>query len=196
MSIRHNDLRDFTAELLEEAYNDVAVEPLLTPLTGERFNYRSANTEDQARLDVSARGVWVKGTRAFFDVRVFNPLAHTYAKSSIKAAHKNNENAKKREYNERILNIEQGSFTPLVFSCLGGMGVEGMNFYNRVAEKIAEKRKIEPSQAKAWLRTKLSFSLLRTTNLCIRGSRTKLPEAEPLREINIEMAILDSRINE
>ena len=54
---------------------DVAVEPLLTPLTGEHFRYRTANTDDGARPDVSARGVWTRGSRAFFDLRVFNPLA-------------------------------------------------------------------------------------------------------------------------
>ena len=109
--LRHNDLRDFTAEILDEIYNDVAVEPLLNPLTGERFNYKTAITEDHARLDLSARGVFVKGSRAFFDLRVFNPLAQFYSKSTIKAAHKTNENMKKREYGERVLQVEQGSFT-------------------------------------------------------------------------------------
>ena len=52
-----------------------AVEPALTPLTGEQFNLRSANTDDNARVDVAARGVWIRGSRAFFDIRVFNPLA-------------------------------------------------------------------------------------------------------------------------
>ena len=121
IGIRHNEVRDFTAELLSEVCNDVAVEPMLTPLTGEKFTYKTANTDANARLDVSARGVWVKGSKAFFDVRVFNPLAQCYSNQTLKAAHKTNENSKKREYGERVLNVEHGSFTPLVFSCLGGM---------------------------------------------------------------------------
>ena len=56
--IRHNELRDFAAELLSEVCKDVSIEPMLTPLTGERFSYNSANVEDHARLDVAARGVW------------------------------------------------------------------------------------------------------------------------------------------
>ena len=56
---------------------------------------------------------------------VFNPLA---------AHHRLNENQKKREYGERVVNVEHGSFTPLVFSCLGGMSVECLNFYNRIAD--------------------------------------------------------------
>ena len=37
------------------------------------------------------------------------------------------ENAKKREYNEQVLEVEHGSFTPLVFGMNGGMGDECMN---------------------------------------------------------------------
>ena len=192
ITIRHNDLRDFTAEILQEVCKDVAVEPLLTPLTGEHFDLKSTNTDDHARVDVAARGVWVKGSRAFFDVRVFNPLAQTYLGSTIETAHKTNEDGKKREYNDRILQIEHGSFTPLVFSSFGGMGVECTHFHNRVAEKIAEKRDIQSSVAKSWIRTKISFSLLRTTNLCMRGSRTKLHEAEPFRDTNMRMAATNS----
>ena len=110
MTIRHNEIRDFTAEVLREVCQNVEVEPLLTPLTGENFQYRTANTDDQARLDVSARGVWTRGSKAFFDVRVFNPLAPSYQGQTLSAAHKSNENEKKRKYRERIQNVEHGSF--------------------------------------------------------------------------------------
>ena len=140
-------------------------------------------------------GVWMRGARAFFDVRVFNPLAPSYLNSTLKAAHKTNEKSKKREYNDRILQIEHGSFTPLVFSTFGGMSVECGNFYNKVAEKIAEKRDIASSLAKSWIRTKISFSLLRTTNLCIRGSRSKLVETEQLRDTDLRLAATNSGID-
>ena len=57
-SIRHNELRDITAELLTEVCHSVGVEPTLQPLTGEQLSYRSANVEDGARLDVVAEGFW------------------------------------------------------------------------------------------------------------------------------------------
>ena len=139
VTIRHNEVRDFTAELLAETCNDVAIEPLLTPLAGEKFTYKTANRDDQARLDVSARGVWVKGSKAYLDVRVFNPLAETYSTQTLEAAHRRNENEKKREYGERVLNVEHGSFTPLVFTCLGGMSRECTHFYNRIADKITKR---------------------------------------------------------
>ena len=82
------------------------------------------------------------------------------------------EKEKKRQYNERILEIDHGSFTPLVFSIHGGMGRECSMFYNRLAQKISEKKDIHKSTATNWIRTKLSFALLKSALLCIRGSRS------------------------
>ena len=173
VGIRRNEVRDFTAEILNEVCDDVAVEPLLTPLSGEQFNLKSTTTEEHARLDVSARGVWVKGSRAFFDIMVFNPLAPTYSNHTLKVNHKSNENKKKRKYNDRIFQVEHGSFTPLVFTNFGGIGVEGSNFYKKIAEKIADKRDIITSVAMSWIRTKLIgryFFLTPTLKSDILGS--------------------------
>ena len=134
-------------------------------------------------------------TSTFFDVRVFNPLAQSYNNQTLKAAHRLSENQKKREYRERVVNVEHGSFTPLVFSSLGGMSVECLHFYNRIADKISEKRDISTSKGRAWIRTKLSFCLLRSTHLCIRGSRTKRQYThETMAETNIQSALIDARL--
>ena len=107
-----------------------------------------------------------------------------------------NENNKKREYGERVLNVEHGSFTPLVFSCLGGMSPECANFYNRLADKISDKRNIETSKGRSWVRTKLSFCLLRTTQLCIRGSRTRRQHLqESVADTNIEVVMIDAKLD-
>ena len=71
---------------LQKCYNryvDVAVEPPLIPLTGERLNLRSANIDDEARLDIRARSFWMRGEQAFFDVRIFNPFASTHLNQSL-----------------------------------------------------------------------------------------------------------------
>ena len=47
--IRHNEIRDITAELLTEICKNVTVEPALTPLTGETFPKASAITSNYAR---------------------------------------------------------------------------------------------------------------------------------------------------
>lgn len=194
VSTRHNDVRDFTAQLLSEVCHDVAVEPLLTPLTGETLKYKTAITDEQARLDVSARGVWIRGSRAFFDVKVFNPLARSYSGQTLKASHRSNESGKKRLYNERIINVEHGTLTPLVFTCFGGMSVECCHFYNRMADKLSEKRDISVSKARTWVRTKLSFCLLSATNLCIRGSRSRKQSAEHLAQTDIPKSLIETQM--
>ena len=51
---RHDSVRDLFANLLKEVCHDVQVEPHLQTLTGEVLN-GSANSSDEARLDVSVR---------------------------------------------------------------------------------------------------------------------------------------------
>ena len=113
------------------------VEPTLIPLTGEQFPASTITTDD-ARVDIAARGVWVKGQMSYFDVRVFNPTAKSYLNSELTTAHKTNEQTKKRSYKKRVLSVDQGTFTPLVFTCYGGMSRECHTFYKRLAEKISE----------------------------------------------------------
>jgi len=54
----YNELGDFTATVLSEVCNDVAIEPVLQRLTGENLHYSTANVEDEAHLDVSAQDFW------------------------------------------------------------------------------------------------------------------------------------------
>ena len=71
VSLRHNELRDLTGNILREACRNVEVEPLLQPLTGEKLRYQTSIKEDNARLDLSALGFWRRGEKALFDIRVF-----------------------------------------------------------------------------------------------------------------------------
>ena len=130
-SLRHNELRDLTAELLTEICKDVSKEPALSNLT---------DTEEELRADVSARGLWQPMQRAFIDVRVFHPFAPSYRNQSVSATFKSMENEKKRKYNRRIIERENGTFTPLIFTSNGGMSRETSIFFSRIAEMICEKR--------------------------------------------------------
>jgi hypothetical protein len=169
---RHNELRDITARLLTEVCNDVEVEPPLIKLTGEQMRHKTAKIKEEARPDISARSFWVKGQKTFLDIRVFDPNAKRYQDLTIKQSYLRNENEKKRHYNERILNVDQGSFSPLVFSVSGGMAQEAKIFYSRLAEKISEKRKTNKNIVISWLRTKINFALIRSMLICLRGSRS------------------------
>ena len=122
-SIRHNELRYITAAFLSEVWHSVDIEPTLQPLSGEQFHYRSANVEDGARQDVSAESFWGRDRRlAYFDIKVFNLFASTYASSPLAQCYCRAELDKKRRYDERIREVERRTFSPLIFSSSGGMG--------------------------------------------------------------------------
>ena len=48
------------------------------------------------------------------------------------------EEEKKRKYQQRVLDVEMGSFTPLVFRTNGGMGADCICFLKRLPEKLSE----------------------------------------------------------
>ena len=75
---------------------------------------------------------------AFFDVGVFNPNAARYAKLELSKSYEINEKEKTKYYNERITQIEHGSFTPLVTSARSGMNRECRKFYVCLSEVISE----------------------------------------------------------
>ena len=75
VTMRHNDVRDLTANILKGVLNDVEVDPQLLLLTGENLRYQTAIRGDKARLDIQAQGLWERGQQAFLDVRVFDTNA-------------------------------------------------------------------------------------------------------------------------
>ena len=172
-SIRHNEIRDITADLLSEVCHNVGTEPGLQHVTEEQLTHRSANREDGARLDIVATSFWGRDRqRAFFDVRVFNPFAQSYHDTSLPQCYRRNEMEKRRAYDERIREIEHGSFSPLVFSTSGGMAPTANVVYKRIVAMISSKHDKPYSRTMHWIRCRLSFSLLRSAIMCLRGSRS------------------------
>ena len=146
------------------------LEPHLLPVTGEELPPGS-NCSDGARADVSALGFWLPFNRAFFDIRVVNPLALSNSTKELSAMYADHEKGKKREYNERILQIEKGSFSPVVFSCFGGAGPEANAVIRKLAVKICEKRNETYSDTVSYLRKKFCFAIIKTCVLSFRGER-------------------------
>ena len=142
---RHNELRDLEAELLNIVCNDVQIEPALQEINGEVLNSGSNKSQD-ARLVVHARGFWERQRSAFFDVRVCHPNAESYKELTPKQIYRMHENEKKRMYNQRVTDIEQGTFTPLIFTTTGGMGEECKKYHSRLAELIAIKNGLDKSK--------------------------------------------------
>lgn len=183
---RHNKIRDLEAELMKEVCTDVKIEPELLPLTNQQLN---GNNADKARLDVSGIGVWAPFEKTFIDVRIVHPNCPTYINKDIKDVYVQHEKLKKSAYNERILNVEKGTFTPIVMSTTGGMGVEAERFHKRLAELIAAKRNENYSDVVNYIRTRLRFCLLKSTLIAIRGirGRQKKDTTTPLSSLSYNL---------
>ena len=80
---------------------------------------------------------------------------------------------RKCHYNTRIMEVDQHSFTPLVFTVAEGIESEGRAFYSWPATLLSLKKVIEKSKVTSWIPSKVNFALLRSM-LCLRGSRQKL----------------------
>ena len=132
---------------------------------------------------------------AFFDVRVFNPFAKTHIKSKLSTVFEKNEKEKKTKYNQRVIDVEHGSFTPIVLSAYGGCSRETERFLSNLILKISEKRDVPQSVIANYIRTKISFILVRAQGLCIRGSRK--PWGMPKMDIQeAEVVQCEGRIRE
>jgi hypothetical protein len=166
-------------------------EPQLQPITRESIFPKSANKKEEARSDIKAKGFWCRQQSAFFDIRVFHPNAPRYRNSSIPSLYRNQEQMKKREYGDRIREIEHGSFTPLIFSTSGGLGKESTVAYKRIAELLAIKRKSEYGATLAWMRCCFSFALLRSAIACIRGTRKS---ARQIKSKDVELGFSESQL--
>ena len=129
----HNEVRNLTAELLSQVCHKVSLEPSLQKLDNEHFQLQTANTDDNARLDISADGFWERSGRAFFDVWVFNPFTPTNLKHQLGSCYHLYEMEKRRQYDERLQEVKRGSFAPLVFATSGGMGKQATVSCKRLA---------------------------------------------------------------
>ena len=144
---RHNELRDLEEDMLSMVCNDVEIEPVLQELTEESLP-SGANRAPDARLDIHARGFWERQRSAFFDVRVCYPNADSYRDLDLKQIYKQHENDKKRLYTRRVMD------------------------HNRLAELVSAKKGEDYATTVSWVRSKVSFAILRSALLCLRGSRT------------------------
>ena len=59
-----------------------------------------------------------------------------------------------------------------VFTSTGGTGPEATTFYKQLASLLADKTTEHYSKVMQLIRCRLSFTLLRSATLCIRGTRS------------------------
>ena len=86
------------------------------------------------------------------------------------------------------MDVEQGTFTPLVFTTTGGMGEECKRYHDRLAELVAAKKGENYATTVSWIRSKVSFAILRSALFCLRGSRTvRRANRSNVREADFEL---------
>ena len=73
-------------------------------------------------------------------------------------------------YASRLLEVEQETFTPLVLTTAGGMADECKRYHSRLAELTSIKKGEDYTSTMTWIKSKVSFALLRAALLCLRGS--------------------------
>jgi len=137
--MRHNSVRDSEAQIMREVYRDVQTKPHFCQSTKMTMKEK-VNTADNARLDITARGLWnsCDGEKTFFDIRITHPTSQSYSGKFLTEIYQRRE---KDKYNQTVISIKKPSFNSLVFTTSGGM-VPACNRVNkRLSEKIVEKRR-------------------------------------------------------
>ena len=168
-------------------------EPPLQPLEGEQVR---GLQEEGARPDIRARGFWRPAQNAFFDVLLTNTNCKSQLHLSTEKVLIKHEKAKKRNYNQRVMNVEHGTFTPLIFSLNGGMGPECLKYHQHLAQTIAEKTGERYSNVITLIRCKLSFMILRACLMGVRGSRPHVSTYTTNADVEFNSACRDARLIE
>ena len=78
--------------------------------------------------------------------------------------------------------IENTSFTPLVFSTSGVTGEEATHFHEVLAEKLSEKTKSLYVEAITFTRKRILFTIIRTAFIALRGKKEKVLRTTPINE--------------
>ena len=188
--LRHNAVRNTEAIILKEIAHDVKIEPKLQPLTSNIKLKHGTNLDDNARLDVSAIGIFSGRERTFVDVRITNQNSPSNISLSLPDLYKKNEKEKMAKYNDRVIQVEKASFVPLVYSTSGGMSIQNMKFHKRVAQLIADKRNEDYPKVINHIRTRLRFSLIKSIVTSIRGYRGTPSTSNELELSNIDFNLI------
>ena len=121
--------------------HDLEVGPPLQPLDNESFT-NSTCTEDEARLEISNKGIWGSCFDCYFcEVKIFNHNAATNGIKNTKDAYLLDESLKRLKCQDRIVDIEQGSFSQLIIASTVEVSPITHKVIRRIASLIAKKNK-------------------------------------------------------
>ena len=164
MIIQHHDeVRDAVGDLAALVWGHVVSEPII----------RDASVDSEALITgFGARGVWEPQSMALFNIHVVDTDARSCLSHSPSAVLALAEAEKKRKYYDSCTE-HHAIFTPLCFLVDGLMGDQAACFLKHLGSSLSMTWQRHYSEVISWLWTRLAFALVRATNVCVRGSRTK-----------------------
>ena len=133
---------------------------------------REYNPQDETPALMLDTRVYVRQGGASFDIRVSDTDAISYQNRSPTSVLHSAEVEKKTKdsdaYQERHM-----SFISLVVSVDGMLAPEFASFLRRIGETSSTKWEKPYSKTMNWVKSRLSFAVLRASSVCFRGTRTK-----------------------
>ena len=106
-----------------------------------------------------------------------NIQAKSHEKHSVAKALEHAEEEKCKKYKQRIEEVENGTFYPVIFTTKGRRSRKFSVVVRKLVSKIAIKRKQPTYQISQAIATDISFLLLRSEIACVRGNRR--PRSNP-----------------
>eukprot|EP00923_Selenidium_pygospionis_P002843 GHVN01004364.1.p1 GENE.GHVN01004364.1~~GHVN01004364.1.p1 ORF type:complete len:695 (+),score=78.46 GHVN01004364.1:2-2086(+) len=161
---RHNEVRDTLGDLCAKALGrQVIREPEIVRSDGER---------EGLVADLAVRGVFQPQTEALFDICVIDTDAQSHLNKTPAEVLAAAATMKHRKYDEEVKK-RRGRFVPFAISVDGMMHKEAEEIIKAISRRLSVRWSRRYSECVCWVRTRLSFALIRATNQSIRGSRQK-----------------------
>lgn len=98
---------------------------------------------------------------------VCHPNTESYKDFTLNQVYLRHESEKKQMHVSMVLEVEQGTFTLLVFTTIRGMADLCKRYLSRPAELISIKKGEDYSTTMTWIGSKVSLALLRSALLCL-----------------------------
>jgi hypothetical protein len=128
--------------------------------------------KDGMKGDLKIRGMHALKTHSIIDVRVTFPDGGENKSRETKSLIEKHEEEKRKKYQTEC--DRQGfDFIPFVVTTDGVMGSGAKQLLLNMAKALGNKWGKKKGVVLTWIRTRLSFAIIRATSACIRGSRSQ-----------------------
>ena len=77
----------------------------------------------------------------------------------------------------------------LVFTTTGGMSNECQRYHSRLAKLLVVMKQENYASTIAWIRIRVSFAILRSALVCLRGSRSRRRTTPNIQEADLELEV-------